>query len=291
MDSNVEHLQENGQDTKAVFKLLEVKNTPNNKKKGKAQVESPSSDPSEKKENQPVDGQKNGGAEKGAKKKVDEKELQKMIQEKITAIEGQPQTKEEANPLPALLNDKKKHEEADQLQAKLQKIYKNGDLDNKQKIAAMADLFNEEVIEFYKKSFTDIVSISTEEITNQYLSEFHQERSQNSEAILQKYAMLSKEYQNQSKEFKTKHEEITIQEQNKRADIIKNFEDHYGNIKQQMDEEQTQLLDENGNYIIEQETKKLLENYEDLTKQIAEKEELMEKSLAEKESGKVSLKE
>ena len=58
-----------------------------------------------------------------------------------------------------------------------------------------------------------------------------------------------------------------------------------------MDEEQTQLLDENGNYIIEQETKKLLENYEDLTKQIAEKEELMEKSLAEKESGKVSLKE
>ena len=233
MDSKVEHLQENGQDTKAVFKLLEVKNTPN-KKKGKNQVESPSSDPVERKENQPVEGQqKNGGTEKAGKgKKVDEKELQKMIQEKITAIEGQPQTKEETNPLPALLNDKKKHEEADQLQAKLQKIYKNGDLDNKQKIAAMADLFNEEVIEFYKKSFTDIVSMSTEEITNQYLSEFHQERSQNSEAILQKYAMLSKEYQNQSKEFKTKHEEITIQEQNKRADIIKNFEDHYSNIKQ-----------------------------------------------------------
>ena len=58
-----------------------------------------------------------------------------------------------------------------------------------------------------------------------------------------------------------------------------------------MDEEQTQLLDENGNYIIEQETKKLLENYEDLTKQIGEKEELMQKSLAEKETGKVTLKE
>ena len=55
MDSNVEHLQENGQDTKAVFKLLEVKNTPN-KKKGKNQVESPSSDPVERKENQPVEG-------------------------------------------------------------------------------------------------------------------------------------------------------------------------------------------------------------------------------------------
>ena len=148
---------------------------------------------------------------------MDEKELQKMIQEKITAIEAQPQPADDSkNPLPALLTDKKKHEEADQLQLKLQKIYKNGDIDNKQKIAQMADLFNEEVIEFYRKSFTDIVAISTEEITNQYLSEFHAERSQNAEAILQKYAMLSKEYQNQSKEFKTKHEEITVQEQNKR---------------------------------------------------------------------------
>lgn len=51
-----------------------------------------------------------------------------MIQEKITAIEGKPQVqKEDVNPLPALLNDKKKHEEADQLQAKLHKIYKNND--------------------------------------------------------------------------------------------------------------------------------------------------------------------
>ena len=44
--------------------------------------------------------------------------------------------------------------------------------------------------------------------------------------------MLSKEYQNQSKEFKIKHEEITIQERDKRSEIIKNFENHYENIKQ-----------------------------------------------------------
>ena len=49
--------------------------------------------------------------------------------------------------------------------------------------------------------------------------------------------MLSKEYQNQSKDFKTKHDEITVQEQEKRTDIIKKFEDHYENIKQQMEEE------------------------------------------------------
>lgn len=58
-----------------------------------------------------------------------------------------------------------------------------------------------------------------------------------------------------------------------------------------MEEEQAQLVDEEGNYIIEKETQKLQENYDDLIKQISEKEELMEKSLSEKETGKVSLKE
>jgi hypothetical protein len=58
-----------------------------------------------------------------------------------------------------------------------------------------------------------------------------------------------------------------------------------------MDEEQAQLVDEAGKYIIESETEKLQENYADLIKQIQEKEELMEKSLQEKESGKVTLKE
>ena len=103
--------------------------------------------------------------------------------------------------------------------------------------------------------------------------------------------MLSKEYQGQSKEFQTKHGEITIQEQNKRSEIIKNFENHYDNIKQQMDEEQAQLLDEDGSYHIEKETQKLQENYDDLLTQIKEKEELMDKSLTEKESGKANLKE
>ena len=65
----------------------------------------------------------------------------------------------------------------------------------------MADLFNEEVIEFYKTSFIDTINCSTEQITNEYLMEFHKERSENAEQILNKYTMLSKEYQGQSKEF------------------------------------------------------------------------------------------
>jgi len=43
------------------------------------------------------------------------------------------------------------------MQAKLNKIYKNGDEDNQNKIISMVGLFNEEVIEFYKNSFMDIV--------------------------------------------------------------------------------------------------------------------------------------
>ena len=57
-----------------------------------------------------------------------------------------------------------------------------------------------------------------------------------------------------------------------------------------MDEEQAQLVDaETGEYLIEKESQKLEDNYNDLMTQIKEKEELMIKSLEEKETGKSSL--
>ena len=56
-----------------------------------------------------------------------------------------------------------------------------------------------------------------------------------------------------------------------------------------MDDEQAQLIDEDGTYLIEKESQKLEENYADLISQIKEKEELMAKSLEEKETGKASL--
>ena len=47
-----------------------------------------------------------------------------------------------------------------------------------------------------------------------------------------------------------------------------------------MDEEQAQLIDaETGEYLIEKESQKLDDNYNDLITQIKEKEELMTKSL------------
>lgn len=73
----------------------------------------------------------------------------------------------------------------------------------------MVDLFNNEVLIFYKNAFEDIVHESQNQVTNEYLSEFHSERAKTADIILQKYTLLSKEYQNQAKEFKTKHAEIT----------------------------------------------------------------------------------
>ena len=58
-----------------------------------------------------------------------------------------------------------------------------------------------------------------------------------------------------------------------------------------MDDEQAQLVDEEGVYLIEKESQKLEENYADLISQIKEKEDLMKKSLEEKESGKSNLQE
>ena len=87
MEQNIEQevinaANENGSvdlnNTKAVFKLLEVKNTP--KKKGKGPDPS-SAEKAEKRDKDSAE-QKNGsGVEKGGKKKVDEKELLEAVRQ------------------------------------------------------------------------------------------------------------------------------------------------------------------------------------------------------------------
>ena len=78
--------------------------------------------------------------------------------------------------------------------------------------------------------------------------------------------MLFKEYQSQSNQFKQKHEEISNSEVEKRESIIKNFENHYTNIKEQMDEEQKSLVDDLGVYLIDKETENLENSYQELMK-------------------------
>lgn len=58
-----------------------------------------------------------------------------------------------------------------------------------------------------------------------------------------------------------------------------------------MDEENKQLVDEEGKYIMQKDTEQLEVHYEELLKEIGEKSELMIKSREEKEINKNKLKE
>jgi len=49
----------------------------------------------------------------------------------------------------------------DALLAKAEKINKNGDLDNKQKIEAMVELFDKEAIVQYRKIFEDVIDVTS----------------------------------------------------------------------------------------------------------------------------------
>ena len=86
-----------------------------------------------------------------------------------------------------------------QLEGKVNKIYKNSDLDNKQKIGQLVELFNNEIVVQYKKAFENVVKGHSECTKNEYLKDFNAEKRNISENVMKKYEMLSQEYQNQAK--------------------------------------------------------------------------------------------
>ena len=59
------------------------------------------------------------------------------------------------------------------------------------------------------------------------MKDYHYDRMAIAENVMKKYEMLSQEYQQQAKQFKTKHEMIKKSEVDKRSEIIKNFENHF----------------------------------------------------------------
>jgi hypothetical protein len=117
------------------------------------------------------------------------------------------------------------------------------------------------------------------------LVDFTSEKAKIADQILQKYQVLSKEYQGQAKSFKEKHEEIKAGEVQKRDSIINNFETHYKTIKEQMAEDHKQLCDEEGKLLIFKENADLQTKYEEINKEIIEKGELMAKQIIEKDEG------
>ena len=83
-----------------------------------------------------------------------------------------------------------------QLEAKVNKIYKTHDQDNKAKIAQLVELFNNEIVTQYKRAFENVVKGHSECTKNEYLKEFNAEKKNISENVMKKYEMLSQEYQN-----------------------------------------------------------------------------------------------
>lgn len=75
----------------------------------------------------------------------------------------------------------------DKLQAKITKIFQSGDIDNKEKIAQMVKIYDEEIIIGYKQTFKDVVYNTSEETLNEYLVEFTKEKANIGDNILQKY--------------------------------------------------------------------------------------------------------
>lgn len=96
----------------------------------------------------------------------------------------------------------------DKLQARITKIFGNAELDNKEKITQMVKIYEEEIITGYEQTFKDVVNETSEQSLNEFLVDFTSEKAKIADQILQKYQVLSKEYQGQAKSFKEKHEEI-----------------------------------------------------------------------------------
>ena len=96
------------------------------------------------------------------------------------------------------------------------KAANDSSLDDKAKIEAIAAIYFEQLIPLYERSHEEMQQLAANNVANSCIMDQHEERYRASEMLLEKYTMLSKEYQSQAKEFKLKHELIKGEEEEKR---------------------------------------------------------------------------
>jgi hypothetical protein len=121
-----------------------------------------------------------------------------------------------------------------------------------------------------------------EELMQYKVANVYEEQIHKAKLILNKYEVLTREYQNQNKSLKENHERIIASERQKRQDIISNFENHLSQIKQQIKED-TQKFEEGGGNDVVKENELLRTQYESLIKEVEEKGKLMEEQIEQKE--------
>ena len=87
--------------------------------------------------------------------------------------------------------------------------------------------------------------------------------------------MLTREYQSQNKKLKDNHESIIKSEQEKREQIISNFENHLKQIREQIRDDAKKLEEDGGGEVVK-ENNQLQTQYDALMKEIEEKSKLMD---------------
>lgn len=129
-----------------------------------------------------------------------------------------------------------------------------------------------------------------EELNEFKLGSVYADQVKRAQLILSKYEVLTREYQSQNKKLKDNHESIIRGEQEKRAQIISNFENHLKQIREQIREDAQKLEADGGGEVVK-ENNQLRTQYEALMKEIEEKSKLMDDQIAEKEKSSSTIEE
>lgn len=169
------------------------------------------------------------------------------------------------------LQDEPLMKKLNEIQDQVKSTNNSKEKDNKQKIQQFNDIFEKDLITVYEDAFKGLLYMAQDQVTQEYLSELYLEKLNAAENLNRKHELLAKEYSKQNRDFKVKHEEVKFDETSKREEVEKNFDDHYARIRQQMAEEEKEMVNEEGKYLIDVETDEMEAKYVELMKEIDEK--------------------
>jgi hypothetical protein len=102
----------------------------------------------------------------------------------------------------------------------------------------MYKFYTQVVFEEFKSQHLLTTKLRLQEELNEFkLGSVYTDQIKRAQLILSKYGVLTREYQSQNKKLKDNHENIIRGEQEKRGQIIANFENHLKQIREQIRED------------------------------------------------------
>lgn len=117
----------------------------------------------------------------------------------------------------------------------------------------MYKFYTQVVFEEFKSTHLQIIKLRLlEELNNFRLGSVYTDQIKRSQLILSKYEVLTREYQSQNKKLKDNHESIIKGEQEKREQIISNFENHLKQIREQIRDDAKKLEEDGGGEVVKE---------------------------------------